>query len=117
MYETSETSLGTKSAFKTLEKEIKARQHLVENGTDFIDLQRANEFPGLIDKGKMMFRGEEKQIYGFTEVDDLLVIVNVLPTWMQIEATHFALSSCPEHPNGTNLGPREVCFKSSVSLY
>lgn len=107
MYEDISSTDG-RNAFKKTEKEIKSRSHLVFKEDDVIDIQRASDFPGVVDNGSMMFRGEEKKVYGFEAMPDLLIVANVLPTWMQVEATHFALSSCPQFPNGTNLGPNQV---------
>ena len=114
MYENSDSVPATKSAYKTLEKVIKARQHAGENTVEMIDLQRPGDYPGVIERGRMMFRGEEKSVYGFSDIEDLIVIVNVLPSWLQIEATHFSLHNCPEFPNSTNLGSHEVVFTDRV---
>ena len=102
------------SPYKTVEKKIRACQHLSEvlegdEVLDFLDPEVVEKHADVLFVGGMVkMSGEDKPFFAFHEYEGLFVIPDCLPVWQQIEIAHFALSKTPGAPNNTNLTPSEV---------
>ena len=88
--------------YKAVEKRHKYYKSLDE-ASDVITFDDPARFPNVYCHSTADMFGRERNIYGVNGYEGFYVIPDALPQYLQLEVAHFALDSCPEPPNSTNL--------------
>ena len=88
--------------YKAVEKRHKYYKSLAE-ASDVIFFDESDQFPQLYNHSIANMFGRDRKVYGIRGYEGFYVIPDALPQQLQLEVAHFALDSCPEPPNSTNL--------------